>query len=175
MRTFLRENGLSLCLAVLFAVSFYGQIVFGRQQYNQTQVEHGRTPVSYGVYLRSGEFLEATFENWESEFLQMALFVWLTSFLYQKGSAESKDPYKEEAVDEDPRPHRNEPGVPFPVRRGGMMLRLYELVDRPDFAISHFVRNTSLGQHEGKLSRSDDARCAVSYHDGSSRQCKILV
>ena len=45
--------------------------------------------------------MESVFENWESEFLQMALYVWLTSFLYQRGSAESKDPDKPEDVDED--------------------------------------------------------------------------
>ena len=70
--------------------------------------------------------MEATFENWESEFLQMALYVWLTSFLYQRGSAESKDPGKKEEVDEDPRLHAHDPKAPLPVRRGGWMLRLYE-------------------------------------------------
>ena len=47
-------------------------------------------PVALGSYLGTGHFWEATGENWESEFLQMALFVILTTFLYQKGSAESK-------------------------------------------------------------------------------------
>jgi len=41
-------------------------------------------------------FLQATFENWECEFLQMALLVVLTIFLYQKGSSESKDPESKE-------------------------------------------------------------------------------
>ena len=31
-------------------------------------------------------------ENWESEFLQMSAYVVLTAFLYQRGSAESRDP-----------------------------------------------------------------------------------
>jgi len=43
------------------------------------------------------------FENWESEFLQMGSYVLFTVFLFQKGSAESKDPEKEEAQDADPR------------------------------------------------------------------------
>jgi len=43
-----------------------------------------------GQYLRSDHFLEATMENWESEFLQMFGFVVFTAFLFQKGSAESK-------------------------------------------------------------------------------------
>ena len=35
---------------------------------------------------------EATAENWQSELLQMAFYVLLTSFLYQKGPSESKGP-----------------------------------------------------------------------------------
>ena len=62
--------------------------------------EEGRQVLTISQYLFSGHFLQATFENWESEFLQMALFVILTMFLYQKGSSESKDPEKEEEVDE---------------------------------------------------------------------------
>ncbi|MGH2585870.1 MAG: DUF6766 family protein [Dehalococcoidia bacterium] len=34
---------------------------------------------------------EATFENWQSEFLRLLAFVVLTSFLIHKGSHESKD------------------------------------------------------------------------------------
>lgn len=49
-------------------------------------------------YLAPGYFLQSTFENWESEFLQMALFVILSMFLYQKGSSESKEPDKKEKV-----------------------------------------------------------------------------
>jgi hypothetical protein len=65
-------------------------------------------------------------ENWESEFLQMFVFIMLTVFLYQKGSAESKDPDKEETVDRDPRTSRDKQDAPWPVRRGGLVLKLYE-------------------------------------------------
>lgn len=78
-----------------------------------------------GGYLSSGAFGEAVFENWESEFLQMALYVLLTAYLFQKGSSESKDPDKAEKVDEDPRKHRTNPLAPGPVRRGGIVLALY--------------------------------------------------
>jgi hypothetical protein len=83
-------------------------------------------PVSYTQYLRSSHFLEATMENWESEFLQMFLHVVLTAFLYQKGSAESKKLDEPEAVDRDPRQSRHKPQAPWPVRRGGLILKLYE-------------------------------------------------
>ncbi len=63
-------------------------------------------------------------ENWESEFLQMGMYVFLTVFLFQKGSSESKDPDKQESVDR--RPDANRPGAPGPVRRGGVALTLYQ-------------------------------------------------
>ena len=65
-------------------------------------------------------------ENWESEFLQMFAYVILTVFLYQQGSAESKKPNEPEAVDRDPRQSRNRKDVPWPVRKGGIILKLYE-------------------------------------------------
>ena len=71
------------------------QSVAGLFDYNSTQKEHGRPPVGYVQYLRSGDFVEAV-ENWESEFLQMGSYVVLTAYLYQRGSAESKDPDAED-------------------------------------------------------------------------------
>jgi len=38
------------------------------------------------------ECRSALFENWESEFLQMAAYVIMTAILFQRGSAESRDP-----------------------------------------------------------------------------------
>lgn len=48
-------------------------------------------------------FVEATFENWESEFLQMAMYVVLTAFLVQRGSSESKPVDGDAPQDADPR------------------------------------------------------------------------
>ena len=74
-------------------------------------------------YLTSGHFIEATFENWESEFFQMALFVWFTVFLRQKGSSESKALHGKEEVDREPQKH---PDAPWAVRKGGIILSLYK-------------------------------------------------
>ena len=126
MRRFLRDNGLSVVMLTLFALSLAGQILTGHSEYNDDQTEHGRAEVSLGEYLTTGHFVEATFENWESEFLQMAAYVMLTVFLYQKGSSESKDPDKEEEVDRDPRDSRAKRDAPGPVRAGGLVLKLYE-------------------------------------------------
>jgi hypothetical protein len=123
---FLRYNGLSITTLVLFFVFVAAQSVTGLSDYNSTQKEHGRPPVGYLEYLRSGDFVEAVFENWESEFLQMGSYVVLTAFLYQKGSAESKDPDAEHPDDTDYDEVRNRADVPWPVRKGGIWLKLYE-------------------------------------------------
>jgi len=60
--------------------------------HNEDAQLHGQHPAGFGEYLVSGHFWQATGENWESEFLQMGAYVMMTAFLYQKGSAESKDP-----------------------------------------------------------------------------------
>ncbi|HEX7183216.1 MAG TPA: DUF6766 family protein [Thermoanaerobaculia bacterium] len=127
MRRFLRDNGLSLVLFWVFFLTFIvGQSVAGHREHNSEQEEHGRPPITYGEYLRSDHFLEATMENWESEFLQMFLYVVLTAFLYQKGSSESKDPEGSDEVDRDPKKSRNKKDAPWPIRRGGVILKLYE-------------------------------------------------
>ena len=74
----------------------------------------------------TGDFAEATFENWESEFLQMGMYVVLTAFLFQRGSSESNPIDEPAPQDEDPRESQDKPGVPWPVKRGGWVLRVYE-------------------------------------------------
>jgi hypothetical protein len=105
-------------LALLWAQTFSGWKV-----YNEDQRDHGESTISYGAYFTTGHFVEATAENWESEFLQMAAFVWLTAFLVQKGSPESRGVEGEEEHDRQPDPNR--PGAPWPVRRGGAWLKVY--------------------------------------------------
>src|SRR5919107_1326636 len=126
MPKLLRDNGLSIVVLLLFLASLAGQALTGHAHYNEDLEQHGQPAVTLIEYLRSAAFVEGVFENWESEFLQMALYVWLTSFLYQRGSAESKDPDEREEVDEDPEKHRSDPDAPGPVRVGGLVLKLYE-------------------------------------------------
>jgi Na+/H+ antiporter NhaD/arsenite permease-like protein len=127
MKRFFHNNGLSLVLLGAFFITLlFGQFLVGHQQYNNEQQEHGQPTATYLEYLEGNHFLEATMENWESEFLQMFFFIVLTVFLYQKGSAESKHPDKKEDVDRDPRKSRNKKDAPWPVRRGGWILKVYE-------------------------------------------------
>lgn len=120
------ENGLSIVMMTCFFIFLIGQSVSGHLQYNEEQQEHGEAEVNYIEYLGSPHFLEATMENWESEFLQMFVFVLFTTVLYQKGSAESKKLDEGEPVDKEPSKSRRKKDVPSPVRAGGFILKLYE-------------------------------------------------
>src|SRR5687768_2140909 len=83
MRSWFRRNGLSAVVLSLFVLLLLGQTVTGWLSYNQERTEQGAA-LSLSDYLHSGHFAEATSENWESEFLQMAAYVLLTVFLRQK-------------------------------------------------------------------------------------------
>jgi hypothetical protein len=127
MRKFLRDNGLSLAMFGLFFAFVIGLAVTGWANTNNDNAEHGEAAVSFGQYLLSGDFGEALFENWESEFLQMAGMVVLTALLVQKGSPESRmlgrNPVDREPPKDGDRPKRE---APWPVRAGGIWLKLYE-------------------------------------------------
>ena len=123
MKRFLRNNGLSLTLAAFFLVFWALQGISGFRVNNEERTTHGQQPEAFSEYLAGGHFWQATMENWESEFLQMAAYVFLTKFLFQRGSAESNDPDappKDKAEN-----HRDDPDAPAPVRKGGWRLFLY--------------------------------------------------
>jgi hypothetical protein len=126
LRTIWHHHGLSIALLALFLVSMVGQTWAGWYAYNEEQRSHQQPSVTLAGYLTTGHFGEATFENWESEFLQMAFYVLLTAWLFQIGSSESKRPDVVELVDLDPRESPSKDKAPWPVRRGGVVLTLYE-------------------------------------------------
>lgn len=90
LRRFFKNNGLSSILFAIFAMSIIGMSIAGWLADTNERHDHHQPAQSYGAYVTGGSFVEAVFENWESEFLQMWALVVLTVFLYQKGSADSK-------------------------------------------------------------------------------------
>ncbi|HZB72754.1 MAG TPA: DUF6766 family protein [Acidimicrobiales bacterium] len=127
MRRFLREHSLSIVtLTAFLAIWLGGQTWAGHRAFNEEQRAHGEPAVGFGEYVTSAHFGEATFENWESEFLEMGVYVVLTGWQVQRGSAESTPPGGDPALEEDPRRHRDDPDAPWPVRQGGWVLRVYE-------------------------------------------------
>jgi hypothetical protein len=149
------DHGLSIVLVVLFVLTMAGQVWAGWLDYNHDQRQHGDAEVSLSKYLSTGHFGEATFENWESEFLQMAFFVVLTTFLYQKGSSESKRPDVVEMVDLDPRESPKKEQAPWPVKKGGVVLTLYENSLGLTFALL-FVASFALHAVTGAQDFSDE-------------------
>ncbi|AZO82050.1 MULTISPECIES: DUF6766 family protein [unclassified Bosea (in: a-proteobacteria)] len=115
----LRDNGLTIVLMALFIGSLAGMAWTGWHAHNQERAVHGVTSTPFLEYLTGGSFISALFENWESEFLQMASYVVLTAVLVQRGSAESKDP--DEREDEVPLGSDS----PWPARQGGWKRALY--------------------------------------------------
>jgi len=126
MLRFLRDQGLAITMFGIFAATLIGLAFAGWGAYNEDLVDHGEPSVELGEYLSSPNFGEAVFENWESEFLQMGAYVFLTVFLFSRASAESKDPDGDNPSDEDPRGADKRKDVPWPVRRGGFALVVYE-------------------------------------------------
>ncbi|HEX2725971.1 MAG TPA: DUF6766 family protein [Beijerinckiaceae bacterium] len=125
MQRFLRDNGLSITLFGLFFICIIGQALTGWRAHVEELRSHGGPAIGLLAYLQSGHFLSAVFENWESEFLQMAVYVLLTVFLFQKGSAESKNPDEDNPEDDAPHRRRGDAEAPWPVHRGGLILKLY--------------------------------------------------
>jgi hypothetical protein len=91
MRRFARENSLSLVFGLLLLLALVGQALAGWRDFLQQQTADGLGPISLGRYLTSSDFVVDVTENWQSEFLQFFLYIILTVWLVQKGSAESKE------------------------------------------------------------------------------------
>ena len=121
--SFFRQNGLSLALLGCFLLFWAAQAYTGWHEYNNELADKHVHPVSLPAYLHSGHFFSATFENWESEFFQMFIYIVFTISLRQQGSAESKSPSGAEAVD---RPPVARAGAPWAVRKGGVWLKFYK-------------------------------------------------
>ena len=118
------HNGLSLAIFGLFLLFLVSESIVGSFAYNSDRQDHGLPSVSYAQFLMSGRFIESTAENWESEFLEMAFYVLLTSFCINGAPPNPglpmgrRTPSRNRAVAGKATP-------PWPVRRGGWVLRLY--------------------------------------------------
>ena len=113
MKTLLRDNGLTITLAAMFLFSVVGMVLAGQASLNHELADHGLSSIGVFSYLASSDFRSALFENWESEFLQMAAYVILTAMLFQRGSAESRDPDD---------PYRPEDEIPLSLTGGSVVL-----------------------------------------------------
>ena len=126
-KRFVRENSLSLFFLVVFVAALVGQAIAGHSLYNQEQAAHGGPTVGMWTYVTSSSFGQAVMENWQSEYLQFALFALVTVWLLQRGSPESKELHRagtESDTDQKVGEHANERS-PLWARVGGLRTALY--------------------------------------------------
>ena len=86
-----RNYGLSITLVALFTVSWALQTWMGWTEFVAEQAQHGQQAQAFGPDGYIWRWGQATFENWQSEFLQVFVFVLLTTFLVHRKSHESPD------------------------------------------------------------------------------------
>jgi hypothetical protein len=90
MRTWIRDQSLSLFFLGLFLLTLFGQSVAGWKTHNEEQLAHDSPTIAYPRYLVSSDYGQAVMENWQSEYLQFVTFILATVWLVQRGSNESK-------------------------------------------------------------------------------------
>jgi hypothetical protein len=90
MKRFLRENSLGLLFGLFFLIVLIAEAFAGHADFNQQQLTEGLEPISFVRYVTSASFGADVLENWQSEYLQFSLYIFLTVWLVQKGSPESK-------------------------------------------------------------------------------------
>src|SRR3546814_13038838 len=88
MSHFLKNNGLTIVLLLLFAASIIGQWITGWYFENEELTVHGEQAVSLGQYDTDPHFISTVLENWESELLQMSALVVQPAFMLQNGAVE---------------------------------------------------------------------------------------
>ena len=93
----LRNHGLSLFFLTMFIAALIGQAIAGHAEYNNEEITHAQLlneqpeTLSFWRYIGTSDFGQAVMENWQSEYLQFALFILATVWFVQKGSPESKE------------------------------------------------------------------------------------
>jgi len=127
VRRFLRDNGLTLAFAALFVASLVGQALSGVAEYNSQAVADGVDQISLLSYLGTSDFAVDVAENWQSEYLQFLLYIFLTVWLVQRGSPESKelDEVGRESDEEQRVGEHARPDSPAWARDTGWRLALY--------------------------------------------------
>lgn len=67
------------------------QTYAGWRKFAAEETQHGKTAEVFGDDGYIWDWAEATFENWQSEFLQLVTFVILSTYLIHRESPQSRD------------------------------------------------------------------------------------
>ena len=90
LRTRVYSNSLLVVMAGIFIGSWLAQLITGRIEYNETQLDHQQAALTLWQYAGSSDFWNRTVQNWQSEFLAVASMVMFSVWLRQRGSSQSK-------------------------------------------------------------------------------------
>ena len=85
-----RDRSLGIFFVSAFVTAWIAQLVLEWRVYAADQREHGR----HAEFWSAGfwdSFGQSTLENWQSEFLQLAVFTIAAAYFVFKGSSESPD------------------------------------------------------------------------------------
>ncbi len=72
-------------MGLIFLASWFAQLVIGRIEYNDDQLDHQEAPLTLMQYAVSSDFWNRTLHNWQSEFLAVASMVLFSIYLRQRG------------------------------------------------------------------------------------------
>jgi hypothetical protein len=89
-RRFVYSHSLTLLMATIFFLCWFGQSLDGWRSFNNDQEEHKQPKVSWSAYLREADFWDRSLQNWQSEFLAVGSMAVFAIYLRQRGSPESK-------------------------------------------------------------------------------------
>jgi hypothetical protein len=168
VRSFVRQNSLSIAFLALFLVAVVFQAIAGHADFNEDQDRHGSPHMSLGRYVLSSEFGTALLENWQSEYLQFTLFILLTVWLLQKGSPESKELHRAgRESDADQKVGRHaESQSPRWAKVNGLRRRIYEnslLILMAAIWLGSWLAQSLTGVNEYNTERLDHNQLPVSW------------
>lgn len=83
-------NGLSLAFLALFLLAFAAFFFANAASYNADRSRRGEAALDLAQSLVSADLWFQTFQTWQAEFFAMGMFLLLSIYLRQDGSAESK-------------------------------------------------------------------------------------
>ena len=86
-----RDYSLTILVGAMFLLSFLLHTVFGWWQYAADQAAHGAQATVWGDDGYAVYWGEWTFQNWQSEFLEVLVLIVLTKYFIHKGSPESRE------------------------------------------------------------------------------------
>ena len=99
LRRLWNDYSLSITLVLMFLAAWTLQTWTGWVEFAADQAQQGHVAQAFGQDGYIWSWAQSTFENWQSEFLQVFVFIVLTTFLVHRRSHELPDTdYESEAA-----------------------------------------------------------------------------